>query len=70
MSSITITREGGRLTIALPYSKGDPNVACGTKVAKIRCTEAGALDLVRAVASALGREDIVNLAFAKERAGD
>ena len=60
---MTITREGDRLTIAIPYSKGDPNVACGTKLAKVRCTEAGALDLVRALASALRREDIVRIAF-------
>jgi len=58
---ITITREGERLTIALPHSKGDPNVACGTKAAKIRCTPEGALDLCRQIARALGREDIVNL---------
>ena len=64
---ITIKREGDRLTVELPYSAGDPHVACGTKAAKIRCTEAGALDLVRTLASALGREAIVRLAFEEPR---
>ena len=65
--SIEITREGERLVIALPYAadrpNADPSVACGTKAGKVRCTEGGALDLCRAIASALGREDIVNLCF-------
>ena len=70
MSGIHIARDGDRLVITLPWYGSDPCVPESIGgVSYINCTPEGALDLVRALASALGREDIVRLAFEENATG-